>query len=315
MSVIGPVSPSEAQQIANQGGTSAATPVYNPAITNQADFAYALLARLGISPNPGNVSAIVAWERAEGGNWNNSAKFNPLNTTQTAPGSISINGVGVQSYQSWSEGLDATVQTLRNGRYNAILNALNGTNPYTVAGAVGASPWGTPNFSNLIGSSAGSSVPSNATLAASGQPNANAGAATDDHCIIGGGGISLPLVGSVGGAPCLLGTPTARAILGATIIVGGVAVGVFGVAIIVADGLKGSALARAASPVASSTLFGRSVGPRRRAEQATDAAERSGAEQAADPEFQRQRRAFANQGRRAQRATPPPFTEADETAS
>lgn len=113
------------------------------ALNDPQDFAVALLGRLGIKPNPYNVRAIVGWEKAEGGHWNNSARYNPLNTTQDAPGAAPMNSVGVKAYGSWEQGLDATAKTLKNGRYGQILRALRGRDPGAVAGAIGSSPWGT----------------------------------------------------------------------------------------------------------------------------------------------------------------------------
>ena len=95
-----------------------------------------------------NVAAVTAWEMAEGGHWNNSAHYNPLNTTQSAPGATSMNYVGVKAYVSWEQGFTATLQTLRNGRYGAILAALaRGDDAQAVVDAVAASPWGTHHFS------------------------------------------------------------------------------------------------------------------------------------------------------------------------
>jgi hypothetical protein len=60
------------------------------------------------------------------------------------PGSHSINGSGVQSYTSWSQGLTATVATLNGGAYRGILAALKaGGGVGAVEGAVSSSPWGT----------------------------------------------------------------------------------------------------------------------------------------------------------------------------
>lgn len=107
-----------------------------------------LLSRLGYPLTPANIEAIVAWEAAEGGHWNNSADFNPLNTTENEPGAHAMNSVGVKAYTSWQEGLDATVATLRNGRYAPILAALkSGDNPGAVTTAVTSSPWGTHSIS------------------------------------------------------------------------------------------------------------------------------------------------------------------------
>src|SRR4051812_28469417 len=80
-------------------------------------WAVALLERLGFEATDANVRAIVSWEQAEGGHWQNTATYNPLNTTQDAAGATSMNSVGVKAYTSWDQGLDATAQTLRNGYY------------------------------------------------------------------------------------------------------------------------------------------------------------------------------------------------------
>jgi hypothetical protein len=110
-------------------------------------WAQALLGALGDQASDANLHAVTAWERAEGGHWSNAARFNPLNTTQTAPGSWPINSVGVQAFPSWGEGFTATVQTLRNGRYGGILAALaDGSCAACVAAAVASSPWGTGAF-------------------------------------------------------------------------------------------------------------------------------------------------------------------------
>jgi hypothetical protein len=110
---------------------------------NPSQFAVSVLKAVGAPVNHNNVAALVGWANAEGGNWNNSARYNPLNTTQGAPGATSINSVGVKSYNNWQQGINATVQTLRNGNYGGIINALHTSNPHAVAQAIGASPWGT----------------------------------------------------------------------------------------------------------------------------------------------------------------------------
>ncbi|HMK91827.1 MAG TPA: hypothetical protein VK576_02410 [Thermoleophilia bacterium] len=114
-------------------------------------WANALLQQLGMPLTRANLTAIVAWELAEGGHWHNTAHYNPLNTTMPEPGATSMNSVGVKAYLSWAQGFTATIATLRNGYYGGILAALRaGDDPYAVAAAVAASPWGTGNFSGLI---------------------------------------------------------------------------------------------------------------------------------------------------------------------
>lgn len=112
-------------------------------INTPQQFATYLLQGLGITPNAGNVQGLVDWENAEGGNWHNPDTFNPLNTTQPYGTSHATNGAGVRAYQSWADGLAATLQTLNNGRYAGILQALRGNSPQAIEQAVAASPWGT----------------------------------------------------------------------------------------------------------------------------------------------------------------------------
>lgn len=103
-------------------------------------FAGDLLTRLGMPVTGENVRAVTAWARAEG----TAAANNPLATTQPMDGATRFNSVGVRNYSSYEEGLEATVRTLRNGRYGNVLATLAaGTSAEDVARAVAASPWGT----------------------------------------------------------------------------------------------------------------------------------------------------------------------------
>jgi len=106
-------------------------------------FAHDLLAFVGVPITFENVIAINAWVRAEGTN----AKFNPLATTQTAPGSWGFNdnnGYPVQNFTSYDQGLKAIAKTLTNGKYGNILAALaRGTDAMGVGQAIDNSPWGT----------------------------------------------------------------------------------------------------------------------------------------------------------------------------
>ena len=127
---------------------------------NQEQWARALLGRLGYKTSKANVTAVMAWMRAEGGHWNNTAHYNPLNTTQRMSGASSMNSVGVKAYTSWEQGLQATVITLKNGYYRSILGAFkNGSSASAVANAVVNSPWGTKHISvsgiNVTGQTGG----------------------------------------------------------------------------------------------------------------------------------------------------------------
>ena len=106
----------------------------------RSEWAFWLLAVLGAPITPQNVLAIVAWESAE----NTGAEWNPLATTEPAPGAGDWNSAGVKTYRDLWTGLSATVATLDNGLYGAILGALSaGDNATAVCSAVAHSPWGT----------------------------------------------------------------------------------------------------------------------------------------------------------------------------
>jgi hypothetical protein len=110
-------------------------------------WAGALLSAGGWPQTACNLGAVEAWEAAEGGNWENSAAYNPLDTTQPESGSSTMNSVGVRAYPSWQAGFQATLATLENGNYPGILSALRaGDSAQSVANAVAASPWGTGSF-------------------------------------------------------------------------------------------------------------------------------------------------------------------------
>lgn len=117
-------------------------------------FASAVLSGLGIGSTQQAVSDMVAWEAQEGGNWNNSAQFNPLNTTLNEPGAGNTGTQGnIKSYATWAQGVQATVSTLRS--YTGILNALRQSAPLAEFEAtVNASPWGT-HFGGTLGSPIG----------------------------------------------------------------------------------------------------------------------------------------------------------------
>jgi len=139
------------KKILASGGLGAALAMAKNGQFNQLTWAKALLVAMRFPVTADNVAAITAWEMAEGGHWYNTAYYNPLNTTQSMPGASIFNSVGVKAYTSWKQGLEATVITLKNGYYGGIIAALQrGNDSSAVAAAVGASPWGTGNFSNLL---------------------------------------------------------------------------------------------------------------------------------------------------------------------
>jgi len=103
-------------------------------------WATAFLGRLGAPIERNNLVVIVSWETAEYTN----ARWNPLATTWPMPGATTFNGSGVRNYVSLSQGLDATIATLRRPGhgYGAILTDLAGNaDPMTTARAINASDW------------------------------------------------------------------------------------------------------------------------------------------------------------------------------
>jgi hypothetical protein len=103
-------------------------------------FGTDLLERLGMPVTKENLRAMMAWQAAEG----TAAAFNPLATTRYAPGATDMNSVGVKNFRTYEQGLQTTIDTLRNGLYGNILAALReGTSASRVADAVAESPWGT----------------------------------------------------------------------------------------------------------------------------------------------------------------------------
>lgn len=123
---------------------------------DQQGWANQFLSKLGVPVTPSNLQAVTTWMAWEGGHWKNSANYNPLNTTlNTSQATGSMNSVGVKRYASWDAGLDATIQTINNGRYGNILAALQaGNDPQAVIQAINSSPWGT----NIKGGKSSQSV-------------------------------------------------------------------------------------------------------------------------------------------------------------
>ena len=139
------------KKILASGGLGPALRMARNGQFTQFTWAQALLVAMRLPVTADNVAAVTAWEMAEGGHWYNTAYYNPLNTTQSMPGATVFNSVGVKAYTSWRQGLEATVKTLKNGYYGAIIEALRrGNDASAVAAAVGASPWGTGDFSHLL---------------------------------------------------------------------------------------------------------------------------------------------------------------------
>jgi murein DD-endopeptidase MepM/ murein hydrolase activator NlpD len=133
---------------------------------SQQAWAKDFLKQMGDPVTTQNVKAMTTWMAYEGGQWKNTAHYNPLNTTLSQPGATDINGAGVKSYTSYSQGLSANVNTLNENQrgYAAIRAALlKGTSTQDVLTAVNNSAWGTHIGGGTPGF--GASVPAPATKA------------------------------------------------------------------------------------------------------------------------------------------------------
>jgi len=73
------------------------------------NWATLLLSKLGAPQCQDNLTALVAWQVAEG----TAAAYNPLATTHYMPGSTAFNPIGVRNFSSLEVGLQATVETLQ----------------------------------------------------------------------------------------------------------------------------------------------------------------------------------------------------------
>lgn len=94
--------------------------------------------------------AMVDWASFE----NTEAAYNPYATTWKLQYVDNFNSVGVQNYHSLEDGINATINTLTNGLYGPILDALkNQSDEAAICQAISNSPWGskpTPTMFNDV---------------------------------------------------------------------------------------------------------------------------------------------------------------------
>ena len=153
----------------------------------QTDFAKAVLFGLGAAPSKQSINNLLMWQRMEGGNWNNTARFNPLNTSLQLPGSVNYNSLldpsnskyvapgksGVQAYTSWDQGLKATISTLTGAKadergYTAIVDALkSGASQDQFLKLLQASSWDAGRYKGAKSSSVGGTTATTTTAATS----------------------------------------------------------------------------------------------------------------------------------------------------
>lgn len=113
-----------------------------------AGFASALLAADSLPRTSCNLSAVLEWERREGGGFGNQAAYNALNVNP-GPGAgwPGYNADGAWAFPNAADGLLYTVRTLNNGDYGGILAALRaGNSAQAVCNAIMASPWAASHY-------------------------------------------------------------------------------------------------------------------------------------------------------------------------
>jgi peptidoglycan hydrolase-like protein with peptidoglycan-binding domain len=99
-----------------------------------------LLESLNAPVTEENLKFLYAWRQAEG----KSGTYNPFNTTWKLPNSIPINDHGVRSYQTLEDGIRATIKTLKNSRYECIVNGLkNDIGAINISRCPALETWGT----------------------------------------------------------------------------------------------------------------------------------------------------------------------------
>ena len=113
-----------------------------------AGWADALLQAEGMPLTSCNISAIEAWEQAEGGGFGNQAAGNPLNVNPPATvGWPGHEATGAWAFDTPANGLKYTIETLNNGNYGPVLAALRaGNNAQAVMNAIETSPWAASHY-------------------------------------------------------------------------------------------------------------------------------------------------------------------------
>jgi len=115
-------------------------------------FAEDVLKRMDLPVTRQNLQAMLAWQKAEGGHTNNTANWNPLNTSREMGPAGTVNSHGVRAYPDYETGVRATVETLRLGYYDGVRAALRkGDSAAAVERAVVASPWDAARFNGGFG--------------------------------------------------------------------------------------------------------------------------------------------------------------------
>lgn len=116
-------------------------------------FATAVLQKLGAPVNEVNISAMLRWMNQEDSRSKQEKgtraigidRYNPLNTTLNLQGSTDSGG-GIRAYNTFEQGVEATVKTLqsKNYDYSGVIDVFKNAKGFdALKTAVSESPWGT----------------------------------------------------------------------------------------------------------------------------------------------------------------------------
>jgi len=202
-------------------------------------WALATLQGIGAPATPTNLQTLWAWTAFEKPAGQPTQWNNPLNTTQPFPGAQNQNSVGVKSYPNISAGAQATSQTLLNGYYPALVQALRSSTPrssFSPQVLANLTTWGSKSFVKNIGKDVGSPTASTTT-------SAPANTATN----------SLDLVGAISG----FGGTLSKDIVGGLEVGLGLILMLGGIAILVLMAFKADPVAAAKRAVSVATPAGR----------------------------------------------------------
>jgi hypothetical protein len=145
---------SPAAYASGQIGTNPNVNVAAPSGPGERAWDIALLSSLGAPPTTANIQSLIHWRTHESP-WDKTPPdgalytHNPLNTTQSAPGAVSINSVGVKRYPSTVVGIAATRKTLLNGNYSDIVRALRSGKGLGSGASHGLSTWSGGGYSSV----------------------------------------------------------------------------------------------------------------------------------------------------------------------
>jgi hypothetical protein len=223
-------------------------------------WAQQFLKRIGAPVTPGNVEFVYQWEKSEGGG----GKYNPLNQgpVQGHPELTTTGeqfGGGAADYASWDAGLQGAYYFLHYNFYKGVLQNLQANNPAAARAALWASPWAASHYGYgknwYFGTIPGGTpiLPGSAeAMAGSGGGNTTAtdvSATAPPTCAWNLAAPSLSTPNSIGPLPlpnvtiggqsfCVLSKTQVRVGLSLLLLGGAVAVGMLGVIVLVAYGLK-----------------------------------------------------------------------------